>query len=287
MGRIIGEKGALKSGGSVAHTAFQLALEMGADPVIFVGLDLAFTGGQSHAAHSIYNHISYTPEQLAKMTAVDGVDGQKVYTSRDMWSMIVMLEKMLTECKTTIIDATEGGALKRGMKTMTFRAAFDTYCREPFPVSDIIRQCYGQRPAYDLAKIKTAVQTMIDDVQQLHGWAVDGETACKRLAKQMLKKKGHDALKVAAYVAEANRNYQSILGKKDMTELLDIFLMRITHQAASTKKLFDRNAKVEKGERAEDVGRRKIFFTGIQESCDFYSELFKKSLEKIKQEFGQ
>jgi hypothetical protein len=287
LGEVVEKKGILKSGGSVSHTAFQLALEMGADPIIFVGLDLAFTGGESHSAHSIYSHIKYTPEQLATMAAVDGVDGEKIYTSHDMWGMIVMFEKMVTECGATVIDATEGGALKRGMLRLTFREAFERYCREPFPVHRILKTCYEKKATYDLAKIEAAIQTMVNDVEQLREWAIAGAADCTRLAKQLSKKKGHDAQKVAGYLESTRKHYENIIEKKDLVELLETLLMRITHRVATTKKLFDKNAKVEKGEVTEDAAQLGLFFKGIEESCVFYDDLFKKCQEKLQQEFKQ
>ena len=55
-----GPYGYLPKGGSVGHTAFYLAREMGADPITFIGLDLAFDpqGGKTHASESAL-HRSY------------------------------------------------------------------------------------------------------------------------------------------------------------------------------------------------------------------------------------
>jgi len=47
-----GEDAMVAGGGSVATSAFSLALKWGCDPIVFVGLDLAFTGGAYYAATS-------------------------------------------------------------------------------------------------------------------------------------------------------------------------------------------------------------------------------------------
>jgi hypothetical protein len=47
-----GEDAVVPGGGSVATTAFSLALKWGCDPIVFVGLDLSFTGGAYYVATS-------------------------------------------------------------------------------------------------------------------------------------------------------------------------------------------------------------------------------------------
>ncbi len=46
----LGDRGLVGAGGSVATMSFALACRMGGDPVVFVGQDLAFTGGRAYAA---------------------------------------------------------------------------------------------------------------------------------------------------------------------------------------------------------------------------------------------
>ena len=48
----IGEDAVAAGGGSVATSAFSLALRWGCDPIVFVGLDLSFAGGQYYVASS-------------------------------------------------------------------------------------------------------------------------------------------------------------------------------------------------------------------------------------------
>lgn len=50
--QFIGSKGQTTVGGSVATTAFDLARKLGGAPIIFVGLDLAFSGGRFHTVQA-------------------------------------------------------------------------------------------------------------------------------------------------------------------------------------------------------------------------------------------
>jgi hypothetical protein len=48
----LGDDAVVPGGGSVATTAFSLALKWGCDPIVFVGLDLSFPGGEYYVATS-------------------------------------------------------------------------------------------------------------------------------------------------------------------------------------------------------------------------------------------
>lgn len=50
-------RGRLRAWGSVVTSAFDLALRMGCDPIVFVGLDLAFTKGQTYCRHTAHEEI--------------------------------------------------------------------------------------------------------------------------------------------------------------------------------------------------------------------------------------
>jgi len=127
-----GPWGCLPKGGSVGHTAFYLALELGADPILFAGLDLAFDprGGTTHAAASALRR-SHAPIVEGARAAelgpradagaiqedivwVPGVEGRGVPTSRIMSLYIQRFEEDFARADARLIDATEGGARLRG-----------------------------------------------------------------------------------------------------------------------------------------------------------------------------
>jgi hypothetical protein len=50
-------RGRLRAWGSVITSAFDLALRMGCNPIVFAGLDLAFTGGRTYCRHTAHEEI--------------------------------------------------------------------------------------------------------------------------------------------------------------------------------------------------------------------------------------
>jgi hypothetical protein len=141
---LCGNKGTVPPGGSVAIAAFGIACLLGANPIIFIGQDLALTGGHTHAKGTIYeNQKADLATPSFYMMEVPSIDGGKVTTLRYMHTFLLRFEELFAQHKDRlIIDATEGGALKRGAGIMTFREAIDQYCSEEFPVLPVIEELH-------------------------------------------------------------------------------------------------------------------------------------------------
>ena len=134
-----GPYGYLPKGGSVGHTAFYLARALGADPIIFVGLDLAFDpeGGTTHASASALNrqHGKINPGESSawlgpragagmmqeQIVWAPGVNGEPVPTSQIMALYIRQFGEEFGKTRARLIDATEGGARLDGTELMPLR----------------------------------------------------------------------------------------------------------------------------------------------------------------------
>ncbi len=129
-----------QSGGSVSTNAFSLAHILGAGRVIMVGQDLAYTDGRSHARGVGYEDDAargisrFLGREMVNrvFTAngdvlVDAWDGGKARTSTVLreylhWYEMTM-ERGYGRTFSEVIDATEGGARKKGMMPMRLRDA--------------------------------------------------------------------------------------------------------------------------------------------------------------------
>jgi len=130
INEIIGDKGTSFMGNNVAHTAFGIALRLGANPIIFIGQDLAFSkNGDTHGKDidddvkkftKIYTH----PEDIVYLSDYNG----SPIKSTVIWkTFLIGFENAIAENKDrTFIDATEGGARIKGTKIMTLREVIDT-----------------------------------------------------------------------------------------------------------------------------------------------------------------
>lgn len=114
----------VESGGSVMTAAFDLCLRLRAGRIIFAGLDLAYSGAKTHASQTALQRENVSDTGIY----VEAADGGMVQTTRNLKIYLEWLEKRIRnrteeERKIPVIDATEGGAKKRGMQVMTLSKA--------------------------------------------------------------------------------------------------------------------------------------------------------------------
>lgn len=129
----------LMAGGSVAHAMTSLAVELGCDPIIFIGQDLAYTNQMehSHAAASPWRNdeVSLTPELEGASFYVDDVYGKKVRTCLQLDLYRRQLERIIESNEDrTFINCTEGGVSIKGTDVFALE---EVYSQIPNGRSDI------------------------------------------------------------------------------------------------------------------------------------------------------
>ena len=98
-----------ETGGSVTTTALDIALRFEADKIILVGVDLAYTGGDSHA-EGVGRKITNT-DNLRKVVSCTG---QEIYTSKNLDIYRKWIERRIKNIKGTVIYNTGSGAKIEG-----------------------------------------------------------------------------------------------------------------------------------------------------------------------------
>ena len=139
-GRLLGaDRGQLDTGGTVAHLSYSLARHLGADPVIFVGLDLAYTHHVTHLPGTAI-HDQWGPElnrfntlegreweQLARMGGrlreLPAQGGGTVGTDEQMFYYLQKFQNDWRKAGHRVIDATEGGARKENAEALPLAEA--------------------------------------------------------------------------------------------------------------------------------------------------------------------
>ncbi|MCH5266858.1 MAG: motility associated factor glycosyltransferase family protein [Lachnospiraceae bacterium] len=102
-----------QSGGSVSTTALELGIRFGCKRIIFVGLDLAYSGGKYHASDTEFDREM----SEGNTRYVEDIHGGKVLTGKNLDIYRKWIEDRIAEETGGIfIDATEGGAKIKGCK---------------------------------------------------------------------------------------------------------------------------------------------------------------------------
>lgn len=185
----------LPSGATVAHLAYYLAEHLGCDPIIFVGQDLGFSDGLCYAPGTSYDDV-WRPElgrfQTVEMKQWETVvgdrkilrripdyQGRPMYTEERLFTYLQQFERDFLRTKTRIIDATEGGARKRGATTMPLASAIESFCDRQMQAApedhpglrwDLLEECIGclerrHDEAVEVEAISRDTMTLLEEVR--------------------------------------------------------------------------------------------------------------------------
>ncbi len=180
IGEALAKRSPMEPGATVMHLAFYLAQWLGCDPIIFIGQDLGF-GGHCYYAPGVAIHRAWTPElgrfgtlemkeweriarQRNTLRKVPDINGRPIYTDEQMFTYLEQFERDFAKCPAKVIDATEGGARKRGSEVMTLAEAADQHCREAIDPA-----CFAHLSAdwSDTSLLKPARQALIARREEL------------------------------------------------------------------------------------------------------------------------
>ncbi len=133
-----------------AVAAFNMAVAMGCDPIIFVGLDLCFSAdsGRSHSKHTALasetrfsaedHRLTYTRGEASdevQAIEVEGIDGNRYPTTTTFLEALRLLENLIRASNVRCIDASEGGAKITGTEIVPLAEALSHHCLNPIDVS--------------------------------------------------------------------------------------------------------------------------------------------------------
>ena len=146
-------------GGSVATVAFSAGIYMGADPIVFIGQDLAFTGGKDHAEGTMYDKRKPNLKKKRKIQVKGNVE-EYVYTDDTFKTYLDWFQDAIASDQTDrrYINATEGGAYIEGTEVMTLQSAIEKYCKTAYSISDKIQEIFTKSPVFTQEEIEHIVK---------------------------------------------------------------------------------------------------------------------------------
>ncbi len=202
----------LMTGGSVATSAFSLALNMGARTVILVGQDLAMTGNKTHADGTFQDKMDDINVEGNEYFEIESVDGGKVLTRPDFKLYLDWFEKYIKLwTHITTVDATEGGALIHGSKIMTLKNAVRKYCKREFNVKWHIDHCSKLFVGDKRDMVLGYFMNTPKKLEEVHKKAKEGLGYYERLEELVKKHKDSDKQlgKILKKIKKVNRYMES------------------------------------------------------------------------------
>lgn len=145
--QLLGDGSGLFGGINVSHLAYETAVYLGANPIVFVGLDLAYGNeGVSHSKQSKY--ADEGQDYIAGLRSfqvvyVEGNDEPLIPSILPWDEYRKELERLIEQNPhITVVNATEGGAKIHGAKTSTLASVIEHHCVDnlPYQLTSLINE---------------------------------------------------------------------------------------------------------------------------------------------------
>jgi len=293
IGKDLARRGGLPAGTTVAHLAFYLAEYIGCDPIIFVGQDLAFTD-HAYYAPGVPAHDAWRPE-LNRFNAMEtkeweriirsrkvlrkvtDIHGQEIYTDEQMFTYLQQFESDFAKCPARIIDATEGGARKRGVETMTLAEGAERFCSRQIPSQ--LNAYRTEIPRYDPSRLAPARQRLAQRRDELGRF----RELCQETLNLLQKLMG---------LIDRPSEFNRLIGKVDemrtrvrLHQTIYEMVSGVSQLAELRRYTADRQIKAEDPSGA-DRGRRQLerdvdFIENLLEGCDVLDTILSGSIERF------
>ena len=292
LGGALPKREPMKAGATVMHLAFYLAQWLGCDPIVFIGQDLAFTG-HCYYAPGVAMHRAWGPElgryctlelkewerivrQGKLLRKIEDGRGQMIYTDEQMFTYLEQFERDFAKSPAEIIDATEGGAKKRGAVAMPLAEAAARHCSRP-----IERSCfdYLQATWHDSSLLEPARDALKSRRSELRFF----RELCEETGEELDKLKG-----LVETPAEFDRRIVRIdeLRTRVQSHELLFRMVREVSQLAELQKLAADRRLAAEGLTGADRARRQLvrdsrFIEALLEGCEQLERLFDDALERF------
>jgi hypothetical protein len=272
--------GTLSIGGSVANTAFSLAVKIGGNPIIFVGQDLAYKNGVTHASGTAHKNKSV--DKSKELIEVEGIDGKPVYTDRVLLSFLTWFEREIEKYPNIeFINATEGGAKISGTRIMTLKQVLSTYCKEALPVKEIIDSIISSwdENKIDFTDFKIDMEKAADVLEYI-------KVKCDKAKKYSddlyeLYNSNWNKSKVDRIIKKLDKLDKIIRDKTKEMALIGVIIMPIIKDVMTGALAAAKEDETEKEKGLRISRRSQVLYYGISQKCEYVSRLIRSALEKI------
>lgn len=116
-------------GANVGSLVLELAIFMGADPIILVGQDLSYPDLRSHAAGVVGGRDLSAQGSIHDRVLLESVDGSQVASSLLLASYLDEISAIVARTERTVINTSPSGARISGTLEMPLQEALDRFCR--------------------------------------------------------------------------------------------------------------------------------------------------------------
>jgi hypothetical protein len=189
--RVMGTRGRVLVWGSVAVMAYDVAVKVGANPIVFIGQDLSFPGGKTYTKGTFFeteDKMEMTVDELKAKGSVliemEDIYGEKVMTNRQMYAYFNFFKTRFEDPEVIgrrIINATEGGILKTSrVRVMPLAEVMEKYATERFDVYGLLKLASEQGNPISFSNLLVEIDSLIASLRSLLDYCRKGEAAVRQ-----------------------------------------------------------------------------------------------------------
>lgn len=278
FGESIENKGKIESGGSVANNAFAAAYKMGADPIVLIGQDLAYSKeGHSHAAGTTYQNQLHSVGQIAKYFPVKANDGGQLFTDRSFHQFRIFFQTWIENYpEREYINATEGGAFIEGTRLMTLQEVLDHYCQTKIDVEEVINEVQAAFKIPDMEPILNIIQLRLNETNSTIDEANNAIRCLQKLKKAC---ENRQARKIQQYLKEVSKIYEKFENDQYIREVAEWFVHSDVHKVLTRTHVAERS---ENDEYSKAIADYSLYYKKIIEGSEAVKSLLQQCMEKIR-----
>ena len=188
---VIGARGDVRAGGSVATSAFDLALKLGCAPIIFVGQDLAYSKNRTHARETLASILSPGQDGFNDMSVITSFEttdlfGLPVATTAKMESWRKWFEIIIDHESVFALNATEGGVPIRGAENITLAEAAARYASRDMDAAPPAAMRGDKERSVETGPLIEALVASRDEARTVKTLCARGMASLKKAAGRLM-----------------------------------------------------------------------------------------------------
>jgi hypothetical protein len=180
--KVIGNIGDIQSGGSVATSVFDLLLNLGCDPIILVGQDLAYTGREIHVSGTYHNDdwlpqtnrilnldtINQRVIRKRKIKFVESFGGAEPVISDFVFDLYKgWFEDSAAKVPVKVINATEGGARLKNTSENSLEILTLSLKKNINPPSEVLKKALSGKKFSGKEKLISGLKKSLKDLNEI------------------------------------------------------------------------------------------------------------------------
>ncbi len=270
-------KGSIYCGGTVSSSSIDLAVKMGCNPVITVGLDLSLkSDGSSHADHTMY-HKEQIKKDHPNLLTVKGNYKEEVQTLLQFRAYIdIIRDYVKRRPEIRFINANDRGASIDGME-LVGHEKIPTFGQNDIQAYQALQQLQDQHTPPDISIVEEGLQNAIDQINSLTNDSTEAAMLCNQLIMLLRIPRPGGAEKAQEILDRLENADRKIMEAKDAFMLCDMSLRPAYYSLE--KKASEAEERYSDAEFANI--RSRDFFQSIIKSGQWTRDLLEGALKEI------